>query len=228
MVNETSAKLDNGVDVQIDVDKEVPTKKVFTLAEITAMKERKKAQDKEVKKLAKDEAKAKEDAETFSDANVKKMNEEAIKIEQDAALILFNEVTATDDELVKGHARVKTMTDEVIVQKRQVHDVKRILGLHKNSPKNLADSPYKHAIPKSIVENTKLCYPGVFIETFVDGRSVELKSVKSRIVIDYRDPIRCHVHHGYGQAKRSTSFTYGQGIKRNLEAWLASCQPKKA
>lgn len=231
MGNETSAQeIDNGVDVEIDVDKEISNKPVFSKEALQALREKKVANAKALKKVDKKLEKTQAEADKFSDENVDQLVKDAEVEAQAEFEALTMEVDGMDAELEIKEGTIDKLQVSTAKAIQTLEQVQGISGLHRNSPKKKANTPWKYAIPISLIGTLKAEYPGQFHPVFKAGsdRPFMYKNKSGHIRIDFSDHVTCHFLKGHGGRQLDIPHDYGQGITKWFKDVLTKHMPKVA
>lgn len=226
MGNETAKKIDNDVDVENNVD----TKKVYSKGALQALREKKAANAKTLKTVDKKFDKAQAEADKFSPENIAKLEAQAEAEAQAEFEALSMEVDGQDAEIAIKEGETEKLQVKVAKSIQKLETIQGLSGLHKNSPKKKAATPWKHAIPISLIGTLKTLYPGQFHPVFKAGsdRPFMYKTKSGYIRIDFSDHVLCHFLKGHGDRQLDIPHHYGQGIKRWFEGVLTKHMPKAA
>ncbi len=244
MGNETSAqKIDKGVDVKIDVDipesgiltKEQTAKEVKAMAEVVFTKEdlaklrqAKLEKDKALKKVNKTLEKEEARAANFTPEKVKALEKQADAALQAEGKRLAKEVAQGDKDIAAKKGKVEALQVTTAKSIQALEQIQGISGLHRNSPKKLAASPWSYAIPISLIGSMDSLYPGQWVTCLDNGKAYMYKSLKGQVWVDFSDFTQVKVTKGFG--KRQTVYTrnYSQGLTKWFRTLLNTIMPKAA
>lgn len=228
METQTSVKIDNGVDVEIDVDKEVSNKLIYSKEALQALREKKAANTKALKKVDKSLEKEEERAKSFTPEKVEALKLQAEKALQVEGERLAREVEQSDKDITARQDEVDALQAKTAKAIQHLETIQGISGLHRNSPKKLAASPWAYAIPISLIGSMEALYPGQWVKCFDNGKAYMYKSLRGQVWVDFSDFTQVKVTKGFG--KRQTVYTrnYSQGLTKWFRTLLNTIMPKAA
>jgi hypothetical protein len=237
MGNEASSKqVGNGVGIAINGisinggSEKMETKKEVTAEDLQSLRLKDLAIAKEKKKLEKKLQKEEELASKFSDDKIEQLiAEEKQRIEKEYVALQAS-IAQNESDKIAMELKVEGLQKQTATKLQELKEIKGLSGLHKNSPKQLASTPWKCAIPVSILGSIKELYPNRFIPVYNPaGVHVGMKSKPNGYVfVDFSDHVTFKVHKGFGDKRKTYPMTYGQGIKRKFRALLMELMPKAA
>lgn len=231
MGNQTSEKkvmvsiddINKGVDVEVHVDTKIFTKD--DLIKLRADKvERDKALKKVTKSLEKEEARAKD----FTPEKVEALKVQAARQLQEEGERLAKEVEAQDVDIAAKEGEVTDLQVKTAQSIQDLETIQGISGLHRNSPKKLAPSPWSYAIPISIIGSMKELFPGQWIECTKDGKPYLYKSLKGQVWVDFSSFVTFKVTKGFGKKQAVYERNYSQGLTKWFRTLLNTIMPKSA
>ena len=201
---------------------------VFTKDDLIALRAKKAEKDKALKKVNKSLEKEEARAANFTPEKVEALKEEANKALQVEGERLAREVEQSDKDIEAKEAYVLTLQNKTAKSIQDLETIQGISGLHRNSPKKLAPSPWSYAIPTSILGTVKELYPGQFAEVLNNGKPYMLKSIKGQVWVDFSDFVTLKVTKGFGKNQVVYTRNYSQGLTRWFKGLLNNIMPKAA
>ena len=202
----------------------------YTPEALQALRERKATNAKTLQKVDKKLERLEVEANKYSPENIAKLEAEAEAQAQVEYEALTLEVDGQEAEIaIKDDAidKLQVMTAKSI---EKLERVQGLSGLHKNSPKKKASTPWKYAIPISLIGTLQTLYPGQFHPVFKAGsdRPYGYKTKSGYYRIIFSDHVTCHFLKGHGDKMVDIPHNYGQGITRWFKEVLQKHMPKAA
>ncbi len=216
----TSKQLANEVKAMAEV--------VFTKDDLIALRAKKAEKDKALRKVNKSLEKEEARAANFTPEKVEALKEEASKALQVEGERLAREVEQGDKDIAAKQGQVDTLQATTAKSIQDLETIQGISGLHRNSPKKLAASPWAYAIPISIIQSMKELYPGQWIECTANGKPYLFKSIKGQVWVDFSDFVTFKVSKGFGKNQVVYERNYSQGLTRWFRSLLGNIMPKAA
>ena len=202
----------------------------YTPEALQALRERKATNAKTLQKVDKKLERLEVEANKYSPENIAKLEAEAEAQAQAEFEALSMEVDGTDAEIAIKDDAIDKLQVKTAKAIEKLERVQGLSGLHKNSPKKRASTPWKYAIPISLIGTLQTLYPGQFHPVFKAGsdRPWAYKSKSGYIQIHFEDLVTCHFIKGHGEKRLIIPHDYGQGITRWFKEVLQKHMPKAA
>lgn len=201
---------------------------VFTKDDLAKLRAKKAEQDKTLRKadkaLVKEQARAKD----FTPDKVEALKLQAAKDLQAEGERLQAEVDQQEVDIDFAQLEVDNLQAKTAKSIQDLETIQGISGLHRNSPKKLAPSPWSYAIPISILGSVKELYPGQFSEVIANGKPYMLKSVKGQVWVDFSNFVTLKVTKGFGKSQVVYERNYSQGLTKWFRTLLNNIMPKAA
>jgi len=147
--NASTQESGNPIEIEINEDKEEG--KVYTKDDLIKLRQAKMDKDKALRKVNKTLDKEVARAADFTPEKIEALKEQASKALQEEGIKLQAEIDQQDIDIESKGQEVTALQVKTAKSIQDLETIQGISGLHRNSPKKLAPSPWSYAIPISIL-----------------------------------------------------------------------------